>query len=113
MTKQEIMQAVEENIVGNQYNLFGYTDIDNAMMALGATSIFDGIDIPDFVVDELPCWSFVDDNSEVVTVGLRWKIVDGEIEKAVVDFQNEDIEKWQLEEVAQKTTIEILYAEEI
>ena len=113
MTKQEIMQAVEEKIVGNQYNVFGYTDIDNAMMALGATSIFDGISISDFIADELPCWSFIDDDSEVVTVGLRWKIIDGEIEKAVVDFQNGDIEEWQLEEVAQKATIEILSAEEI
>lgn len=112
MTKQEIMQAVEQNIVGNQYQLFGYTDIDNAMVALGATSVFNGIDIQDFVDDEFPCWSFQDDEDEIVNIGLRYKFISGEDELKNL-IANENAEDWEVRETAEKTTIEILSAEEI
>ena len=112
MTKQEIMQAVE-NLKGEQFTLYCGNDIDNAMTAIGAGSIFSEISLADFIEDELPAWVFNTDDEGLIYIAVAYKVIDGDIEKAVNDFRNGDIEEWQLEEVAQKTTIEVTNIKEI
>lgn len=112
MTREEIMQAVESEVVGNQYQLFGYQDIDNAMQALGAYPIFDEISLKNFINDEIPCWSFLDDENEVVNIGIRYKIISGENELKNL-LANENAEDWEIQEAAEKAKIEITAVEEI
>ena len=112
MSKQETINEAK-NLIGKQFQLFGYTDLDNEMVKLGAGSIFDELSVSDFINDEQPCWTFVDNEDEVFYLGVTYKIISGNAKECNEKYINDELEEWELEEEARKTTIEITNIEEI
>lgn len=113
MTKQQTINDLK-NLVGKEFQLFGMEDLDNEMISEGASSIFDELSISEFIEDEKPCWTFMDDETEeVFYIGVTYKITRGNAKEASEKYLNDEIEEWLLKEEAEKTFIEVLDVEEI
>ena len=112
MSKEKTINEAK-NLIGKQFQLFGYTDLDNEMVKLGAGSIFDELSVSEFINDEQPCWTFVDNEDEVFYLGVTYKIISGNAKECNEKYINDELEEWELEEEARKTTIEITNIEEL
>lgn len=113
MIKKELMQAIEENVKGEQFALYCGYDIDNKMTSMGAGSFFIDNCLLDLIGDDKLVWGFDTSDKGYIYICITYKVINGEIQKAVNDFMNGDINGRQLEDVAKNTTIEIIDVKEI